>query len=149
MLGAGDAQEDVPGFNERPTTAAAVSSRPTSSWGFSSRVKAPDFDQAPLVVQPNSGKLGTANMGMDRPHTATGIPAARPTPGGGGGGQIDPRTGKQGSYDQQETDGDGQVVASARALMRYRRTRTATNDGSVEKSWTSGNPGEAAPGAPR
>ena len=35
------------------------------------------------------------------------------------------------------SDPDGQVVASARALMRYRRTKSSTTDGSIEKSWGS------------
>ena len=43
-------------------------------------------------------------------------------------------------------EGDGQVVASARALMRYRRNRATTTDGSVEKSWASGDPNAATAG---
>ena len=147
MAGGGDGD----GGYERPTTAAAVASRPTSSWGFSSRVPPPDMDQG------TAGQMnGKAPSGiLDRPHTASAAVSARPQPGGGGGAGIllDTRGAAQAG---QETDADGQVVASARALMRYRRTRTGTNgDGSVEKSWNSGeqqgngNGVVAGAGAPR
>merc|ERR1711968_172331 len=94
------------GGMERPGTAAAVASRPTSSWGFSSR-------------QQGDG----VNPGLTRPHTA-GAASQRPGPGGGGGAiQIDPRTGKAVTE-----EGEG-VVASARALMRYRRSRNSGGEG--------------------
>jgi hypothetical protein len=132
--------EVVGGGYERPTTAAAVASRPTSSWGFSSRVPPPEFDQSPQVPQ-----LGAKQpVVMDRPHTASAaVSGGRPAPGGGGGALLDPHAMQQ----AQDVEGSGQVVASARALMRYSRTRT--DGGSVEKSWNSGNPGDAAAAAPR
>ena len=53
---AGEGGAGGAGGYERPTTAAAVASRPTSSWGFSSRVPPPDFDQAPQAQMLTGGR---------------------------------------------------------------------------------------------
>merc|ERR1711871_1361894 len=118
--------------------AAAVASRPTSSWGFSSR------QQGEQMI-PDGVQQMKSSDGLSRPHTAGTAGLVRPGGGGMGGTQIDPR--KHASVDQGEGEG---VVASARALMRYRRTRASTADGSMEKSWTGGDgQPSTSMGAPR
>jgi hypothetical protein len=65
---------------ERPNTAVAVAPRPTSSWGFSSRAQATDFEQAPM---PMNSQAAAKSGEIARPHTASAVPGSRPGPGGG------------------------------------------------------------------
>ena len=67
------------GGMERPGTAAAVASRPTSSWGFSSRQQG---DQVVPEAMKTEQQAAGGNPGLTRPHTA-GAVGQRPGPGGG------------------------------------------------------------------
>ena len=142
------------GAGLRPTTAGAVASnRPQSGWGFNGGGR----------QQAGSGKgdmMGTAQA--DYPNMASGSGNA----GGGGGGYE----GRSGAPSRPHTAGamgrssghgntrtaanpgaegdDAHVVAGARAMMKYRRTRPS--DGSGEAEWqaqagTSGRGSNANP----
>ena len=67
------------GGMERPGTAAAVASRPTSSWGFTSRQQGEQM--VPEAMKADQQANG-GNPGLTRPHTA-GAAGQRPGPGGG------------------------------------------------------------------
>merc|ERR1711871_872011 len=108
---------------ERPGTAAAIAPRPTSSWGFSSR------QQGEQIVPTGAQQFKSTVDAISRPHTA-------------GGGNMEYRR-----VDAEQNEGDG-IVASARALMRYRHSRATTTNGSVEKDWAAGADMQRS-GAPR
>ena len=131
---------DGGGYGARPDTAAATASRPTSSWGFAVRTPNPELPLsggAAQAAMAQQQQQQPSAAGMTRPHTAHATvsrPGATPA--------IDSRQQqlqqKPGIAEPMEEDGDAHVVAGARAMMRYRRTRASTADGSVSKSWSSG-----------
>ena len=90
--------------------------------------------------------------GARRPHTANATGRTGSSGGGGYSGgqqhvQVDPRTGKpvQGGEGEEEGD-DAHVVAGARAMMRYRRTRTSGGEG---QTGPGGGSGGGAPSNPK
>jgi hypothetical protein len=105
------------------STLPPTSTGPTKSWGFPGSAKPPDAYGVAGGAAPDplfeTGKGVTQGAGQPRarPHTAGGV-ARAPADG--------------------EEDDDGHVVAGARAMMRYRRTKT---DGPTE-----GQPRAAAAG---
>ena len=129
--------------SDRPSTAGAVGSRQTSSWGFSSG--RPPQDAAAMQAQQRQQQMAAGGGGdpyaepqRARPHTAHGGRGAGfPQP------VLDPRTGKPvaGAGGQELEEDDAHVVAGARAMMRYRRTRASSAEGSTGLQGQSQGPG--------
>ena len=142
-LGRDDDEYELRKLPDRPSTAGAMLTRPTQgSWGYSRQPNSqeqamhisasnPSND---LMKDPRSSAHGVQGGNSDgqrpRPHSAH----------GGRGAAEDPN--------KMDEEGDA-VVAGARAMMRYRRTRTPANEPtSIEnlaasKNWNDGS------GAPR
>ena len=142
MLGDGDDYDmkGNKGENARPSTAGAMGSRPaatSSSWGFQSTSRPAGAAETGGPQAPGGGNkagggggAGIAEYGPDgqrRPHTAHGsrVGAAFPSQL-----PVDPRKAATSSVEDAEGE-DAHVVAGARAMMRYRRTRAATLEGAV------------------
>lgn len=115
---------------DRPSTAGAMLTRPTQgSWGYPRQPNGheqvmhistsnPSND---LMKDPRQGGVQTNADGQrQRPHSAH----------GGRGAVEDPN--------KMDEEGDA-VVAGARAMMRYRRTRTSNNDPAIENMGVSKN----------
>jgi hypothetical protein len=134
--------------NPRPTTAGAVASgRPQSGWGFGAGSRPQTGGTNMAKAAPDVTMADYANMGQtagvggvapqqgaaSRPYTASHIPSRN--------------TGRSGAEGEGE---DAHVVAGARAMMKYRRTR---GEGGVEgeQQWTEGQQagGGGGGGAPR
>lgn len=151
MGGEGDYGGQV-GATGRPNTAGPVGSRgqpgAQGQWsGGQGMQKVGGGGYSGGLAQGNDyGGDGNAR----RPHTAN---ATGRAPSGGNGAysgqqmQIDPRTGKpvQGGEGEDEGD-DAHVVAGARAMMRYRRTRATSQDG---QGGPGGGTGGGAPSQPK
>lgn len=137
-LGRDDDEYELRKLPDRPSTAGAMLTRPTQgSWGYSRQPNAqeqvlhisasnPSND---LMKDPRQGVQSNSDGQRPRPHSAH----------GGRGVTEDPN--------KMDEEGDA-VVAGARAMMRYRRTRTPGNEATIEnlginKNWNDGS------GAPR
>lgn len=137
-LGRDDDEYELRKLPDRPSTAGAMLTRPTQgSWGYPRQTNTqeqvmhisasnPSND---LMKDPRQGVQSNGDGQRPRPHSAH----------GGRGVAEDPN--------KMEEEGDA-VVAGARAMMRYRRTRTSANEPSIEnmgvnKNWNDGS------GAPR
>lgn len=143
------------GKSDRPSTAGALGARQTSSWGFSSGRPPTDatgsgMQQSGARGGPAGGSAGIADPYAEpqraRPHTAHGERGNGPAPSGMGFGSqmpLDPRTGKPSSGGEGVgEDEDAHVVAGARAMMRYRRTRASSAEGGS----ATGGPTQSGPG---
>ena len=104
--------------SDRPTTAGAVGTRLTSNWGYAGQPQA-------------SGRPGEAARPVDPRGEAYVEPVrARPHTAHAGLQQADPRAGKvSAAAAPPGEEDDAHVVAGARAMMRYRRTRASSAEG--------------------
>lgn len=159
MGGEGDYGGQV-GATGRPNTAGPVGSRGAPAGG-QGQWSSGQGGMQKMGGGYNGGGLAQGNEygaegGARRPHTANATGRAPSSGGGGGGGgysgqqqmQIDARTGKpvqQGGEGEEEGD-DAHVVAGARAMMRYRRTRATSQDG---QGGPGGGTGGGAPSQPK
>jgi len=139
-LGRDDDEYELRKLPDRPSTAGAMLTRPTQgSWGYPRQPNSQEQAMHISASNPSNdlmkdprqqGVQGNSDGQRPRPHSAH----------GGRGATEDPN--------KMDEEGDA-VVAGARAMMRYRRTRTPANEPtSIEnlgasKNWNDGS------GAPR
>ena len=131
------------GAGLRPTTAGAVASgRPQSGWGYGGRpqsgnaVKGAEAAARDVTMGDYSGQGGGGGggqIGFDTGMRATNRPHTAGYVGRSSGGAMRGQPSGQGQEGE-----DAHVVAGARAMMKYRRTRTS--DGAEGEYMPSGQP---------
>lgn len=136
LVGDGYEQSGQGGAGNRPSTAGPVGQRQA----------APQASGQNWQNTDRGGQGHQQQQSIQRPHTA----GARQAQGQQGYSaqhqvQMDPRTGKAVGAEEEEEGDDAHVVAGARAMMRYRRTRASSTEGSGGQQQTA--PGHSGPGA--
>jgi len=136
-LGRDDDEYELRKLPDRPSTAGAMLTRPTQgSWGYP---RQPNTQEHISASNPSNDLMKDPRQGV---HVQSNGEGQRPRPHSAHGGR-----GTTDDPNKMEEEGDA-VVAGARAMMRYRRTRTSANEPTIEnigvnKNWNDGS------GAPR
>ena len=134
LVGDNYEQTGQPSGNNRPSTAGITKSAAPQSSGQNWQQSGGEQQQ----------------QGIQRPHTAGARQSAGQTQQQGYSTQhqvqMDPRTGKAIAAEEEEEGDDAHVVAGARAMMRYRRTRASSSEPNGQGAQGQGGPGAAVAG---